>query len=117
MNSSTRRALRRRLHICLRSPHQIRVLSRRSRVTDVTFVGSGIAAFVPSYFWHGGSERASWPRQSAAFWHAKIEANMAGDSNEHLRAERWNVVFPWALERAAAKVATVFEQRRENLHV
>ncbi|RYZ42442.1 MAG: very short patch repair endonuclease [Myxococcaceae bacterium] len=120
-NTSAESALRRELHARgLRYRIQVPVLTKPRRVADVAFSGLRVAVFVDGCFWHGCPQHATWPKQNAEFWRSKIEANMArdADTDERLRAEGWTVVRVWAHEppeRAAAKVATIVEKRREKL--
>jgi DNA mismatch endonuclease, patch repair protein len=120
-STSAEHAVRRELHARgLRYRVQVPVLTKPRRVADVVFRGLRVAVFVDGCFWHGCPQHATWPRQNAEFWRSKIEANMARDTDtdERLRAEGWEVVRVWAHEppnRAAAKVATIVEERREKL--
>jgi DNA mismatch endonuclease (patch repair protein) len=120
-STSAEHALRRELHARgLRYRLHVPVLTRPRRVADVTFSGLRVAVFVDGCFWHGCPLHATWPKQNAEFWRAKIEANMARDSDtdERLRADGWEIVRVWAHEPpslAATKVATVVGQRREKL--
>ena len=120
-STSAEHALRRELHARgLRYRLHVRVLTKPRRVADVTFSGLRVAVFVDGCFWHGCPQHATWPKQNAEFWRAKIEANMArdADTDERLRAEGWKVIRVWAHEapaRVAAQVATIVEKRREML--
>lgn len=120
-STSAEHALRRELRARgLRYRLHVRVLTKPRRVADVTFSGLRVAVFVDGCFWHGCPQHATWPKQNAEFWRAKIEANMArdADTDERLRAEGWKVIRVWAHEppaRVAAQVATIVEKRRERL--
>lgn len=120
-NTSAEAALRRELHRRgLRYRVQVAVLTKPRRVADVAFSGLRVAVFVDGCFWHGCPQHATWPKQNAEFWRAKILANQQRDrdTDERLRAEGWKVIRAWAHEapvRVAAKVATAVEERREKL--
>ncbi|GEL75272.1 very short patch repair endonuclease [Myxococcus virescens] len=120
-NTSAEFALRRELHARgLRYRIHVPVLTKPRRVADLAFSGLRVAVFVDGCFWHGCPQHATWPKQNAEFWRAKILANQQRDrdTDERLRAEGWKVVRVWAhepAERAATKVATVVEKRREKL--
>jgi DNA mismatch endonuclease (patch repair protein) len=59
--------------------------------------------FVDGCFWHGCPKHATWPKNRAAFWAAKLTGNKARDRrvNRRLRALGWRVVRVWehALKR------------------
>src|SRR5437868_2865541 len=77
-NTSAESALRRELHaLGLRYRIQVPVLTKPRRVADVAFAGLRVAVFVDGCFWHGCPEHATWPKQNAEFWRAKILANRA----------------------------------------
>jgi len=120
-NTSAESALRRELHARgLRYRIHVLVLTKPRRVADVAFSGLRVAVFVDGCFWHGCPAHATWPKQNAEFWRAKIEANMArdNDTNERLRAEGWKVIRVWSHEQpevAAGRVAHILERRRERM--
>lgn len=120
-NTSAEWALRRELHARgVRYRVQVPVLTKPRRVADVAFSALRVAVFVDGCFWHGCPQHATWPKQNAAFWRAKIEANIArdDDTNERLRAEGWKVIRVWAHEEpkiAAGRIAQVLESRRERM--
>lgn len=121
-NTSAESALRRELHARgLRYRIQVPVLTKPRRVADVAFSGLRVAIFVDGCFWHGCPQHATWPKQNAEFWRAKIIANQQRDrdTDERLRAEGWKVVRAWEHEppeRVAAKIATIVAKRREKAH-
>lgn len=116
-NTSAESALRRELHARgLRYRIHVRVLTKPRRVADVAFSGPRVAVFVDGCFWHGCPIHATWPKQNAEFWRAKIMANQERDRNtgERLRAEGWRVVRVWEHERptvAAGRIAKIIETR------
>ena len=117
-NTSAELALRRELHaLGLRYRIHRPVLVKPRRVADVTFVGPRIAVFIDGCFWHGCPEHATWPKQNADFWRAKIEANQARDrdTDARLRAGGWRVVRVWAhetLPEAASRIAKIVRLRK-----
>lgn len=119
-NTSAEAALRRELHARgLRYRVQVPVLTKPRRVADVAFRGLRVAVFVDGCFWHGCPQHATWPKQNAEFWRAKIEANMARDedTDERLRGEGWKVIRVWAHEEpkiAAQRIAHILERRRKR---
>lgn len=123
IGTSAELALRSELHaLGLRYRIQVPVLSKPRRVADVAFRKVRVAVFVDGCFWHGCPKHATWPKQNAEFWRAKILANQQRDrdTDERLRAEGWKVVRAWAHEppeRVAAKVAGIVEKRRRKLRV
>ncbi len=122
-NTSAEMALRRALHARgLRYRVQVTVLTNPRRVADVAFCGLRVAVFVDGCFWHGCPVHATWPKQNADFWRAKIETNIARDSDtdERLRTNGWHVIRVWAHEEpkiAAERIAHTLEQRRERTHL
>jgi len=106
-------ALRQEMHrIGLRYRVGYEVLKKPHRVADVAFPGRKIAVFVDGCFWHGCPEHATWPKQNAAFWREKIEANRQrdADTNARLRDIGWTALRFWSHEspvKAAKKVARV----------
>ena len=117
-NTSAELALRRELHaLGLRYRIHVAVLAKPRRVADVTFVGPRVAVFIDGCFWHGCPEHATWPKQNADFWRAKIEANQARDrdTDARLRASGWEVVRAWAHEtfpEAASRIAKIVRRRK-----
>lgn len=121
-NTSAESALRRELHARgLRYRIHVPVLTKPRRVADVTFSGPRVAVFVDGCFWHGCPLHATWPKQNAEFWRAKIIANQERDrdTDERLRAEGWKVVRVWAHEppkEAAGRIARIIELRKAKGH-
>jgi DNA mismatch endonuclease (patch repair protein) len=119
-NTSCESALRRKLHARgLRYRIHVPVLTKPRRVADVAFSGLRVAVFVDGCFWHGCPRHATWPKQNAEFWRAKILANRQRDrdTDERLTAAGWKVVRVWAHEppdHVAAKIATIVEKRRKT---
>src|SRR4051794_37054043 len=75
------------------------IAGMRSRA-DVVFARARVAIFVNGCFWHGCPLHATWPRNNAQWWRAKIEANQARDTrvDDALRASGWAVIRVWEHE-------------------
>ena len=67
---------------------------------DFVFPRLRLAVFVDGCFWHCCPKHATWPRNRAAFWLAKITGNKARDRrvNRLLRARGWTVLRIWEHE-------------------
>ena len=67
---------------------------------DFDFSKLKTAVFVDGCFWHGCPKHATWPKNRAAFWLAKITGNKARDRkvNRLLRAKGWMVLRIWEHE-------------------
>lgn len=101
----------------LRYRLQVPLLSKPRRVADIVFLGPRVAVFVDGCFWHGCPLHATWPKENAEFWRAKIEANRArdADTGRRLRELGWEVVRIWAHESpadAARRVSKIVETRK-----
>ena len=120
-DTSAELALRRELHaLGLRYRIQVPVLGKPRRVADVAFKTLRVAVFIDGCFWHGCPLHATWPKQNAEFWRAKILANRQRDldTDGRLHAEGWKVIRAWTHEPpecVAAKVASIVEKRRKEL--
>jgi DNA mismatch endonuclease (patch repair protein) len=64
---------------------------------DFVFPRERLAVFVDGCFWHGCPKHATWPKQNAAFWRAKILRNQARDRevNRLLKKAGWRVLRIW----------------------
>ena len=117
-NTFAETELRRQLHaLGLRYRVNVPVLSKPRRVADVTFARSRVAVFVDGCFWHGCPAHATWPKNNADFWRAKIMANQERDrdTDVRLRADGWEVVRVWAHEmpqEAATRIAKLVRARK-----
>lgn len=79
-------------------------------VVDILIPATNVVIFVDGCFWHACPRHATWPKQNAAWWKAKLDANRRRDRNQTRRLRRagWRVARVWAHEqpeRAAARVA------------
>lgn len=88
-----------------------------SKPRCVAFFGARLAVFVTGCFRHGCPVHATWPKNNAEFWRAKILANQQRDldTSARLRAEGWEVVRVWAHEvpdLAAARIEEIVRSRR-----
>lgn len=115
-NTSAELALRRELYARgVRYRIHVPVLVKPRRVADIAFRDLRIAVFVDGCFWHGCPQHATWPKQNADFWRAKIIANQERDrdTDARLKATGWTVVRVWAHELpsdAAARIAKVIKR-------
>jgi DNA mismatch endonuclease (patch repair protein) len=103
----------------LRYRVQVSLLTKPKRVADIVFPGTRVAVFVDGCFWHGCPLHASWPKENADFWRAKIEANRArdADTDERLRAIGWEVIRVWSHEPAAEvadHIAQIVDERKKR---
>ena len=92
----------------------------RRRRADIVFPRAKVAVFVNGCFWHGCPEHASWPKNNAAWWRAKIEKNRDrdADTDRRLRSAGWVPVRIWehdAPEIALLEVRKVVNERRRQL--
>ncbi|MFD9726180.1 very short patch repair endonuclease [Streptomyces sp. NPDC059072] len=87
------------------------------READIVFGPARVAVFVDGCFWHGCPVHATWPKNNAEFWRAKIEGNRRRDldTDARLAEAGWLAVRVWEHERAdeaAVRVLAVVEGRR-----
>ena len=111
-------AIRSRLHargFRFRVDHPFPGFRRRA---DIAFPRERVAVMVDGCFWHGCPEHGTWPKENAAWWREKIEANQRRDrdTDQRLADAGWLVVRVWEHERpeAAAEVvaAAVLSRRK-----
>src|SRR5689334_18622718 len=87
-NTGTEVSLRRVLHARgLRYRIHRRPLKGVRREADIVFMSARVAVFVDGCFWHGCPDHATWPRNNAEFWRAKIETNKRRDADTDARFE------------------------------
>lgn len=103
----------------LRYRLQVPLLSKPRRVADIAFLGPRVAVFLNGCFWHGCPLHATWPKENAEFWRAKIEANRVRDADTDRRLGElgWEVVRIWAHESptdAARHVSKIVETRKHR---
>ncbi|KOU56955.1 MULTISPECIES: very short patch repair endonuclease [Streptomyces] len=90
------------------------------READIVFGPTRVAVFVDGCFWHGCPLHATWPKNNADFWRAKIEGNQRRDrdTDGRLAEAGWLSVRVWEheqVEEAAARVLAVVASRRADL--
>ncbi|WP_210241627.1 very short patch repair endonuclease [Mesorhizobium sp. B1-1-9] len=107
------RALRSALH---RSGLRFRLhrplLTNSRRTVDIVFPRARTAVFLDGCFWHGCPTHGTWPKNNAAWWREKIEANIARDRDTDRRLEEqgWTVLRIWEhepVEVAATRIKRV----------
>lgn len=109
--------LRRALHaLGLRYRLQVPLLTKPRRVVDIVFPGPRVAVFVDGCFWHGCPLHATWPKENAEFWRAKIEANRArdADTTRRLRELGWEVIRVWSHEDPVEAARLIFDRVLER---
>jgi len=109
--------LRRALHaLGLRYRLQVPLSRKPRRVADIVFIGARVAVFVDGCFWHGCPLHATWPKENAGFWRAKIEANRARDeeTNRILRRLGWEVIRVWSHEDPVAAARLIYDRVQER---
>jgi DNA mismatch endonuclease (patch repair protein) len=119
-NTQVETALRKVLHAAgLRYRVHRRPVKGVRREADIVFGPARVAVFVDGCFWHGCPEHATWPKNNAEFWRAKIEGNRKRDldTDGRLAEAGWLAVRIWEhepVEAAAAKVREAVEERRPS---
>ncbi|GIX33147.1 MAG: very short patch repair endonuclease [Lysobacterales bacterium] len=105
--------LRRALHaLGLRYRLQVPLSRKPRRVADIVFIGARVAVFVDGCFWHGCPLHATWPKENAGFWRAKIEANRArdADTTRRLRELGWEVIRVWSHEDPTEVARRIYDR-------
>jgi DNA mismatch endonuclease, patch repair protein len=66
----------------------------------MVFPRARIAVFLDGCFWHGCPLHGTWPKNNAAWWREKIEANIARDRDTDCRLKElgWIVIRVWEHE-------------------
>jgi DNA mismatch endonuclease (patch repair protein) len=109
--------LRRALHaLGLRYRLQVPQLRKPRRIVDIVFIGARVAVFVDGCFWHGCPLHATWPKENAGFWRAKIEANRArdADTTRRLRELGWEVIRVWSHEDPVEAARFIYDRVLER---
>jgi DNA mismatch endonuclease (patch repair protein) len=110
--------LRSGLHrLGLRFRVQQRLIKGLRRRADIVFGPTRIVVFIDGCFWHGCPIHGTWPKENAAFWKNKIEANQRrdADTDSRLTGAGWLVIRIWEHEEplaAALRIAEVVRSRR-----
>lgn len=86
------------------------------RRADIVFIRRRVAVFVDGCFWHVCPRHATWPKNNASWWRAKLKANVSRDrlTDKHLKAYGWTVLRFWEhvpSEVAARKIESVVSAR------
>jgi len=116
-DTSAELAVRRLLHAAgLRYRVEYPVPGMARRRIDIAFTRAKVAVLIDGCFWHGCPLHATWPKQNAEWWRAKLDRNMARDreTTEHLTAQGWTVLRFWeheAPEEVAVQVRTAVARR------
>ncbi|MEU8774047.1 very short patch repair endonuclease [Streptomyces sp. NPDC048606] len=116
-DTSVEVALRRALHAAgMRYRIHRRPVKGVRREADIVFGPARLAVFVDGCFWHGCPEHATWPKNNAEFWRAKIEGNRRRDLDTDARfAEAgWLALRVWEheeVDEAAARVLAAVTDR------
>ncbi|MGC9128619.1 MAG: very short patch repair endonuclease [Acidithiobacillus sp.] len=109
--------LRRALHaLGLRYRLQVPLSKKPRRVADIVFIGARVAVFVDGCFWHGCPLHATWPKENAEFWRAKIEDNRARDTDttRRLRELGWEVIRVWSHEDPVEAARLIYDRVLER---
>jgi len=115
--TSAEMAIRRELHRRgFRYRVGYKVNSKPRRVADIVFTRYRLAVFIDGCFWHGCPTHGTWPKNNAAFWRDKIEANRQRDydTNRRLEEAGWHVLRVWEHE-APVEAADRIERRLNEL--
>lgn len=104
-------AVRRRLHARgwrYRKDHRLDLPKGRVR-PDIVFTRRKVAVFVDGCFWHVCPDHATYPKDNADFWSAKLARNVERDrqADAVLREAGWSVVRVWEHEDADEAVARI----------
>lgn len=105
-------AIRRALHRSgLRYRICVPVTGLRRRTIDIAFTRLRLAVFVDGCFWHGCPQHATWPKNNAAWWKAKILKNRERDRETTRKLEDggWTVVRIWEHESAEDAAGQLLE--------
>lgn len=111
-------ALRRELHRRgLRFRLHRKVDFDRRRSIDIAFPTEKVAVFVDGCFWHYCPRHAVLPKNNAAFWRAKLEANRTRDrdTSDSLEEIGWKVIRVWEHEDPANAANRVEKAVKDRL--
>ncbi|MGW0606388.1 very short patch repair endonuclease [Streptomyces sp. NPDC002640] len=113
-------AVRRLLHASgLRFRVNVPVPGMPRRTIDIVFPRLKIAIFMDGCFWHGCPQHATQPKSNAEWWRAKLDKNMARDTETtaHLGETGWTVLRFWEHESPDEVAQTVRDlvMRRRSL--
>lgn len=111
-------AVRKLLHASgLRYRVNVPVPGMPRRTIDIVFPKAKIAVFLDGCFWHGCPLHATHPKANAEWWRAKLDKNMARDTEttSHLTAEGWTVLRFWeheSVDEVARRIRAVVTSKR-----
>lgn len=117
-NTSPEIALRSHLHKAgLRYRVHRRPLPELRREADLVFTKARVAVFVDGCFWHCCPEHATFPRNNASWWRAKLDRNVKRDreTDSILRSSGWLPVRIWEHEDPRTAARTVGRIVRRQL--
>jgi DNA mismatch endonuclease (patch repair protein) len=106
-DTGTEMTLRRELHKRgMRFRVQVQTLPGRP---DIAFTRARIAVFVDGCFWHRCPVHGTAPKNNAAWWAAKLDANVARDrrKDESLRDLGWLPFHVWEHDDPAVAADTI----------
>jgi DNA mismatch endonuclease (patch repair protein) len=71
---------------------------------DIAFTRARLAVFVDGCFWHVCPQHATWPKNNAEWWRAKLHRNVERDREKdaQLNALGWRVLHVWEHEDPVA---------------
>ncbi|WP_277609068.1 very short patch repair endonuclease [Rhodococcus sp. CH91] len=89
------------------------------RRADLVFPRHRVAVYVDGCFWHSCPQHATFPKNNAEWWAAKLAANVQRDrdTDERLQTAGWTVVRVWEHEdpiTAATRVEAVLSSPPET---
>ena len=89
---------------------------------DVVFSRSRVAVFIDGCYWHGCPIHGTSPSTNAAYWRAKLDANVARDrrNDSELAALGWTVLRFWEHEdpeSVADQIAAAVVSHREAVNL
>ncbi|PQE01977.1 very short patch repair endonuclease [Mycobacterium sp. EPG1] len=108
-------ALRRLLH---RRGLRFRVNYRGLPGTpDIAFTRARIAVFVDGCFWHRCAEHGTAPKNNAAWWAAKLDANVERDrrKDRDLIAMGWLPIHVWEHQDPQEAASDIYEKWMERV--
>ncbi len=79
------------------------------RRADLVFPRRRVAVYVDGCFWHSCPQHATFPKNNAEWWAAKLSANVQRDrdTDARLQAAGWTVVRVWEHEDSVVAATRV----------